>query len=253
MWYPSSKEELEKIIDGFFVNAEKKAKAEGFKSDFKSIKGVIVPHAGYAYSGQIAAYAYWILKKNLKDISKKIAIVFGPSHYFYFHGLLGHNQGYWETPLGKLEVKNLAGIKTANIKQEHSIDNQIPFLQRIGIKKVMPICVGEISLDEAKAIAQKIRKLLANAVLVFSTDLSHFYSQEIAKSIDKKSIEAIEKVEIERARSIEACGIYPLLILLWLCKLKGLRPMLIEYKTSGDVTGQLNSVVGYAAFAICKA
>ena len=258
-WYPTTKQELSELIDKFFVNAEKKFEN---KTDIKNlvgkISGIVVPHAGYQYSGQIAADAYWILKKNLEkqkgkeNINRKTAIIFGPSHYFYFRGILGYNKDFWQTPLGKIAVKKNFVEKTADIKQEHSIDNQIPFLQKIGIKKIMPICVGEITIEEAKETAKKLAETLKQSVVVFSTDLSHFFSQQIANKIDKQTIEVIENLKIEEVNKINACGIYPLMILLWFCKLGNLKLKLIEYKTSGDITGDFSRVVGYASFVILK-
>jgi len=232
-WYPQDKKELSDIIEGFLdlkTNLQK-----------KEIHGVIVPHAGYEFSGEIAGKAYSLLK----GIKNKKAIILAPSHYLKLDGAVSHNESEWITSLGKIKI-NQRGFPKQNISQEHAIDNQIPFLQRLGFNEILPLVIGEINQEEAKQIAESLIRL--GGILIISTDLSHFLDYEKAKEKDKGTIGAIEELNLEKLEKIEngACGIYPLMIALELCKIKKWKPKLVEYKNSGDITKDKDSVVGYA-------
>ncbi len=228
-WFPSQKEELEKLLDKFLSK-------ESIVS-VKEINGLIVPHAGYSYSGEIAGKAFSLLKnQNIKK-----AIIFGPSHYQTFNGISVLEK--FETPLGKVNIPKNSFNK---ITHEHSIENQIPFLQKLGVQEILPIAVGQINMKIAEELARQF--LAEDAIFIFSTDLSHSleYSEAIKK--DRKTINTIVNLKEYELPNIDACGLYPLLILFKMCQLKGWRPQLIEYKNSGDVTGDTVFVVGYAGF-----
>jgi AmmeMemoRadiSam system protein B len=150
-----------------------------------------------------------------------------------------------ETPLGRL---NIIKNDFEDLNSEHSVENQIPFLQKLNPDvKVLPLVIGEITNQEAKKIAEKISKI-PTEIYIFSTDLSHFLSYEQAIEIDKKTIDIIQNLNLKKWEEIDACGKFPLLVMIHLCKLKNYFPKLIEYKNSGDITGDKNSVVGYASF-----
>jgi AmmeMemoRadiSam system protein B len=230
MWYPENKNTLNQQLNKFI----------GRKNN-KKINGIIVPHAGYEYSGEVAGKAFAYLKgKKFKK-----AIIIGPSHYFRLNEVATSNLKQWKTPLGPINLFN-PDFFPADINKEHSITNQIPFLQKLGINEVLPLMVGRITEEQAKNLAEKISKI--KAVYIFSTDLSHFLPYEIAEQKDKNSIKIIESLNLSEFNKVDACGIYPLLILFHLCKLKKTSPRLIEYKNSGDVTGDNSAVVGYAGF-----
>jgi len=151
-----------------------------------------------------------------------------------------------ETPLGKVNIKDNFYQK---LGKEHSVQNQIPFLQRLNKNiEILPLVVGDISLKEAGEIAKQFASE-KDVLFVFSSDLSHFFPYNEAVRRDMETISIIEKLDIKQASRMDACGRMPLLIMMQLCKLKGWKPKLIEYKNSGDVTGDKNSVVGYASFA----
>lgn len=232
-WYPEDREELSKLIDSYFKEES------GLK--INRINGLIVPHASYEYSGKIAGKAFSLL--NDKKIEK--AVILGPSHYMHLKIAITSDKFEWTTSLGKIKLFN-KGFPTMDIEQEHSIKNQIPFLQKLGVKEIMPLMIGEISSEEAKAIAEKIKDL--DALFVFSTDLSHFLDYAMANKVDKSTIKIIENIDIDNFENIDACGAYPLLILFHLCRIINAKPHLIEYKNSGDVTGDKSAVVGYAGF-----
>jgi len=221
-WYPSSKKELSEMLSGFVE-----------KSKAKKINGIIVPHAGYEFSGKVAGKAYSLAK------GVKSAVVFGPSHYEYFRGIKCLKSA--KTPLGNLDsIKN--GFE--KIDYEHSVQNQLPFLKFIGIKKVLPLVVGDLSMEEARKIAEQFKEF--DGLFVFSTDLSHFLDYDTARKTDTNSINKIIALD---PKWVDACGINALKIFFELAKIKKYKPKLIEYKNSGDVVGSRESVVGYAAFS----
>lgn len=230
-WYPKNKEELTKILDLFLRKSNIKIN--------KEIHGLIVPHAGYMFSGTIAGNAYSVIK----DKEFKKAIILSPSHYTQIQGIYSHNNDFLETPLGKINItKN--NFKKIDLSKEHAINNQLPFIQKIGIKETLPLMVGKISLKEANEIAESLLRF--EGVLIVSTDLSHFLNYDDCIKKDKTTIRLIEDLDktlIDIDNS--ACGIYPLMIIMELCKIKKYKPKLIIYKNSGDITGIKDSVVGY--------
>jgi len=230
MWYPQNKQELNQQINNFLKTGKHKRK----------VNGLIVPHASYEYSGAIAAQAFSLIKNN----SIKKAIIIGPSHYVYLFDALTSNRQFWQTPLGKIKLFHQDFLK-GDIDQEHSITNQVPFLQKLGIQEIMPLMIGKITNEQAQEIAKKLSKI--KALYIFSTDLSHFLSYGQAIETDKKSIEIIEKLDEKKFKYIDACGYFPLLIMKELCKLKKTSPKLIQYKNSGDVVEDKSAVVGYAS------
>jgi len=124
----------------------------------------------------------------------------------------------------------------------------MPFLQKLNFKEVLPLLVGQLDSNQIKETAKKLAKL--KSIFIISTDLSHFLNYEDAKKKDKETIKAIEELDEQKLQKIEnsACGIYPLLIAIKLCKIKKWKPKLVEYKNSSNITGDKESVVGYSSF-----
>ncbi|MFW6283431.1 MAG: AmmeMemoRadiSam system protein B, partial [Minisyncoccales bacterium] len=257
-WYPNNKEEIEREIKEYL----EKPKEKEIKNTSK-IHGIVVPHAGYEFSGEIAGKAYSLLKE--KNFTK--AIILGPSHYEAFKELkLMDKTKSPLSPLGKIEfIENSEINQYETLEYEHSVDNQIPFLQYLNNEiKILPFVVGNLSQENLKKISQKIVNYLdKDTILVISTDLSHFLKYEKAVEKDHKTIEAIKKLDSEKLIRIEnsACGIFPLLILFEMCKEKNKKkkeneekwnPKLIDYKNTGDIIPDLKyenqGVVGYASF-----
>lgn len=234
MWYPLKKEELTELLSSYLDESLAKRHKQ------KPVKGIIAPHAGYEFSGKIAAKAYPFLK------SARRAIIFSPNHYFPLMGLVSHNESHWQTPLGKIKIIP-SELRKANLTEEHAIDNQVPFLQKLHIEEILPIVVGQITQKEAEVYAKQFEDF--KGVFIFSTDLSHFLNYDSAKARDNRTIKAIESLDTNNIDKIDACGIYPLMIFLELAKLKGWKPKLLEYKNSGDITGNKDKVVGYASFS----
>ncbi len=238
-WYPKDKEELNKVLDGFLSQPVSEIHS-------KKIHGLIVPHAGYAFSGRIAGKAFSLLKEKSGKIDK--AVVLGPSHYEWFYGIKALRK--IKTPFG--EVKIIENNFPLYVEQgyEHSVENQIPFLQKLNTEiGILPLVVGEISENNAKEIAIKIIEIInEDAIFILSTDLSHFLPYDEAVRKDKNTIKIIENLDFEKLEEIDACGKFPLLIMMHLCRIKKWKPNLIEYKNSGDITGDKGGVVGYASF-----
>lgn len=238
-FYPDNKKELENMLNKFLKNVQDIALE-------KELKALIVPHAGYIYSGQVAAYAYALLKKCK---TQKIMLL-GPSHNVYFNDVAADINDYWETPLGKVKLikNNFPKLEQAHL-QEHCLEVQMPFLQTtLKNFEILPLIAGDIN---PKEITKKIINILDNNVLlIISSDLSHFHDYDTATRLDKNTIKSIQDLDYSKAEEeADACGKIPILTaidaakkLKWKCKF-------LNYKNSGDVTGDKSRVVGYASFA----
>jgi AmmeMemoRadiSam system protein B len=232
MFYPEEREELLRMLREFLsVNV-----------DGNGIKAVIVPHAGYIYSGKTAGYGFSALKNSNHDNF----FVFGPSHYYQFYFPVEPEDREWLTPLGSLNLFHL-GFPTTDepFRPEHSVEVKLPFLQYINPEAKIGIAL--VSLVEDKERAISILEKHKGAYVV-SSDLSHYYPYEEAKRRDKKTIDYILKLDVEGfAEYGDACGKESILLLMELAKLNGWKPRLLDYRTSGDTAGPKDSVVGYAA------
>jgi AmmeMemoRadiSam system protein B len=236
-FYPSNKDQLERMIDEFLA----KAKVEDIEA-----KGFVMPHAGYIYSGQVAAYGYKIIS-NLKP---KRVIILGPSHFIPFIGSSISTADFWETPLGKVKVEK---VKTEFLdfpeahKYEHSIEVQLPFLQRV-LKdfQIIPISIGD---DDYKDIAKQLESLLEDAIIIASSDLSHYHDYDTAVKIDSLANEAIPKLDLKKTEKIEACGKTGILALMYLAKKQGWFGKKLFYANSGNTAGDKSQVVGYGCYA----
>ena len=237
----------------------------------RRIVGLICPHAGYMFSGPVAAHAYYRLALDGKP---DVIVAFGPNHTGYGSGLAIMNEGSWRTPLGDVEVDaELARriVKEARIvdvdesahRFEHSIEVQLPFLQYLYDSrfKIVPICFLMQDLASAKEVGQAVAKTLANenAVVIASSDMTHYETQEKAMKNDSAALKAVEAMDEEKLYSviethgITACGYGPIAALMEATKALGAREAkLLCYKTSGDVIGDYSSVVGYAAACFTK-
>jgi len=243
-FYPEDKDELQHVIKGFLDEAK----------NFKlAPKCIIVPHAGYSYSGVVAAFGF----KQLKNLEKKNwkVLLLGPSHYYPFYGLCYANFDYWQTPLGKIKAEK-PNLKESELlfefteahEPEHCLEVQLPFLQNVlDHFSIIPLLVGEV--EPEKAANELSRIIDEDSILVISSDLSHYHSYEQAIKIDSIANSAIPKLDIEAAQKIEACGKIPILIAMYLAKKLGWMGHFLDYKNSGDTSGLKARVVGYGAYA----
>jgi AmmeMemoRadiSam system protein B len=249
MFYPKEKGELLKYFE-LFNNKQKKIELQ------VNPRALIVPHAGYIYSGQVANTAF-SLCKNLKP---KRVIVIGPSHRYYVEGASISMQNDYETPLGsvKIDVNYANSLKEKyafltfdeNAHNEHSTETQIPFIKNYFDTKVIEIVYGKIN---SKDLSELILELLEdkNNLVVISTDLSHFHTLDEANILDIKCINAIQDMSIEELNNgCEACGMTGVKALLSASNTLHLKSQFIDYKTSCNVTKDSTNVVGYTSFII---
>jgi AmmeMemoRadiSam system protein B len=262
-WYPGNPCILRSDIEKFFHNVPVE-KVEG------KITGLIAPHAGYVYSGQVAAFAYKIIRGETFDA----VILLGPSHRTFFHGVSVYDRGGYETPLGIVPVdvslakdimaqsKIISYIPAAH-SQEHSLEIQIPFLQ-VALRefRFVPLVLGEQDRQTCETLAESIVRAVGDrrVLIVGSSDLSHFHSYEKAVKLDSVVLRHIEKMDaggllkdLEENVS-EACGGGPTAVTMMISKILGAdRAKILKYANSGDVTGDKGSVVGYASAVFYKA
>lgn len=261
-WYPGNPSILKRDIENYF-NSVSSPELKG------EVVGLISPHAGYMYSGQIAAYAYNLIRGKKYDV----VIVVGPSHRVAFHGVSVFSRGGYETPLGIVpvdeglaeEIKKISPIVAdfpgAHL-QEHSVEIQLPFLQiALGDFLFLPLVMGDQDVNTCQELAEAIYKASRGKkiLIVGSSDLSHFYSYNVAKKMDAivldylKNGDAIGLLKSLENGEVEACGGGPMAVSILVARMmKAEKAYLLKYANSGDVTGDKNSVVGYASAVYCR-
>jgi MEMO1 family protein len=233
--------------------------------------GIIVPHAGYDYSGPIAAHSYYRLASSGL---KESMIILGPNHTGYGSGVSTMTGTQWATPLGEVLVNDslastivkssgLIDVEEEAHRMEHSIEVQLPFLQFIFPRRFqfVPICMMlqdlETSLDVGEAVAKASAS--TGAILVASSDWTHYEPQESARKKDMKAIQAVLSMDEEKFQEIieedqvSACGYGPVTSVIHASKILGAKQAkLLSYQTSGDTSEEKRAVVGYAAIAFTK-
>lgn len=255
-FYPLNPKILKKEISKYF---------SGIGTSQRNVIGAVVPHAGYIYSGSVAAHVYAVLPKA------DTYIILGPNHTG-MGSLVSVSQDTWLTPLGKVETdielaKLLAGTivdfdELAHI-YEHSIEVQLPFLQyRFGNDfEILPVCMGlqdeEIAVEIGNEIARAVLESGKKVVIIASSDFTHNQPADIARDVDHYLIKAILDMDIpefyrRRAeKNISACGYGPIAAMLTATSALGVKKnSLLKYATSGDITGDMSAVVGYAAIIV---
>ncbi|MEO2082975.1 MAG: AmmeMemoRadiSam system protein B [Desulfurobacteriaceae bacterium] len=256
-FYPGTEEELKLYLSTFCRSDVPKVKA----------KAVVVPHAGYIYSGRVAGETY--SRVEIPGLN----VIMGPNHTGLGRPVSVYPGGVWLTPLGEVpveeEVASLLASRTpfeadtsAHI-YEHSLEVQLPFLQFCSRFKedlsIVPIVFQHISYEDCVAAGEILSEVLSrrDALIVISTDFSHYVSQEEAETYDSMAIEAILNLDPEElyrrvhAYNISMCGVIPATVGIVAAKLLGAKGAeLVSYRTSGDVTGDYSQVVGYAGIII---
>ena len=265
-WYEGNPRTLSQVVDGYLDKAEIPALTG-------EVIAVISPHAGHKYSGPVAGYAFATVRNQKFDL----VAVLSPMHQPYYDSLLTTAHEAYATPLGNVPVdkdstsdldtrlrKTLGeGLVPVAYDQEHSLEIELPFLQRAlaGEFKLLPVMVhsqsARVSQELGEALAETLRG--RNALLVASTDLSHFYTQKQAVAFDTEMLRRVEAFSPEEVFSAEeekagfACGLGALTAVLWAARgLGGDTVRVLRHATSGDVTGDYSSVVGYGAAVILK-
>lgn len=271
-FYEGNAESLRKQIEQCFLHKFGPGKLPRVsEAGPRRIVGLVCPHAGYMFSGPVAAHSYY---KLALDGKPDIVVLFGPNHTGYGSALAVMNDGVWRTPLGDVEVdgetanrivreSRIVDVDDSAHQFEHSIEVQLPFLQYLyGSRfKIVPICFLMQDLSSAREVGQAVAKVLAekNAVVIASSDMTHYERQEKAAKNDGLALEAVEAMDeakfysIVEAHNISACGYGPISALITAAKILGAREAkLLCYKTSGDIIGDYSSVVGYAAVSFTK-
>jgi len=237
----------------------------------RRIVGLVCPHAGYMFSGSVAANAYFELASDGKPDT---VVILGPNHTGYGSGLAVADEGFWRTPLGDVEVDwetasqivqetRIVDVDELAHRFEHSVEVQLPFLQYLyGSEfKFVPICFQMQDLASAVEVGKALAAVLAgkNAVVIASSDMTHYEPQRNAEAKDMMALRAVEAMDEKRFYSIiekqnvTACGYGPIAALIVAAKELGAKEAnSLCYKTSGDVSGDYSSVVGYAAVCFKK-
>lgn len=268
-WYPKEKSKLLGMINKFLSQADV-PKING------KIKEIIVPHAGYIYSGGIAAYAYKAIR--IQGYDYKRVIMIGPCHRAFFYGVSVNLQKGYETPLGIVSVDQEFGKRLLKESSkihyipmahafEHSLEIELPFLQAVLNKgfKIVPILMGSQDIETSKELADAIVNLLKDdpyrekTLILASSDLSHYYTYDQAKKMDSILIEDVKKMDPEAlnrdtlSRRCEACGKGAIMTVLFIARKMGIKKSIIlKYANSGDVTGDYSRVVGYMSAVLVK-
>lgn len=250
LFYPADPAQLGADIDAYLAQARPPAAAG-------PIKALIVPHAGYVYSAPIAATAYAALAPQAGRIRR--VILLGPTHRVAVRGLAVPTVDSFATPLGPLPIDAEARQRIADLPQvvaddgthalEHSLEVQLPFLQRLlGPFTLLPLAVGAAS---GEAVAQVLERLWGGeeTLILVSSDLSHYQPYAEAERLDQATCARIAAARADLAPR-EACGAIPINGLLLAAARHGLRPRLLDRRNSGDTAGDRERVVGYAAFAL---
>ncbi len=267
-FYPADKKELALSINKYLSEAN--------PSEIKGkILGIIAPHAGYIYSGPVAAWSYKAIEGRKFDT----VIILGPSHFYPFKGISVFKQGAFSVPSGRLDIDSdtasdilkldFAGFEPKAFDREHSIEVELPFIIQVLGKvnpvrkefsnsvKIVPVVLGFIDYSQAGKLADILIKISKKKkiLVIASTDLSHYYPYKTAVKIDKKTLEYIKALNPSdfwneaKSRKIEACGYTAVTVLLDYLSKQNAEIKILKYANSGDTSGFLDKVVGYASAA----
>ena len=266
LWYEGDPKVLARTVDGYLDHAEL-PKLEG------EVIAVVAPHAGHRYSGPVAGYAFAALRRMTPDL---VAIL-SPFHNYQNAPFLTSGHDAYATPFGAVPIDRTSiddlnrelqselgfGLTRITNDSEHSLEIEIPFLQRSLASewKLLPVMVR----TQEASVSEKLGKALAktvqgkNAILVASTDLSHYYDQQTALTLDRAMLAQIEAFNPEGAFDLDrsgkgyACGLGALTAVMWAARELGAdKVKILKHATSGDITGDYDAVVGYGAAVILK-
>lgn len=262
LFYNGSSAGLRKDVDNLIDRATEVATPG-------DIRAIIVPHAGYVYSGLTAAHAYKLLKGAAYDC----IVVVGPSHREYFDGISVYPGEAYETPLGTVKINAevrddlIAGEKmivasSSGHRGEHSVEIQLPFLQRVlGEFSFLPVIMGAQQAHHCHALSEALQKIAKHRNLFFvaSSDLSHYHPYDEAIALDKLVLDAVENFDPEvfmdrfEGQAFEACGGGPIASVMGAAKSLGATTAtVLHYCNSGDITGDRSGVVGYLSAAFSR-
>lgn len=261
-WYEGNAKNLARVVDEYLNNSQL-PELDG------EVVAVIAPHAGHRYSGAVAGFGF----ATVRNLGFDLVVVISPFHNLSNYPLLTTAHDAYGTPLGNIEVDKSALAELSSYldipvtpvfaDKEHSLEIELPFLQRALTRefKLLPIMIRAQEVDVAKKLGLALAKVLKdkNALLVASTDLSHFYDQTTAKMLDAEMLKRFESFdpesifEAEHSGKAFACGHAAVAAVLWASRDLGANKVqILRRATSGDVTGDFKSVVGYGAGVVLK-
>ena len=265
-WYEGDVQVLTRLVDSYLDDAQ----LPGLDGE---VIAVIAPHAGHRYSGAVAGYAFAAIRGRSPDL----VTVIGPMHHPYSQPLITTAHDAYSTPLGNVPIDKETlhqldealkselniGLSPVSNDPEHSLEIELPFLQR-ALKsnwKLLPVMVRAQEPRVSQGLGKALAQVLANknSILIGSTDLSHFYNQKTTLAYDRAMLDQIESFspegafDLERAGKGFACGLGAFTAVMWAAREIGAdKVKVLRHATSGDVTGDYSSVVGYGAAVILK-
>ena len=263
-FYPDDEKELKSIIHDCFTHPIGPGKIPPTDSDQK-IYGVICPHAGFVYSGPVACHSFY----SISSSTSKLAIITGPNHYGIGQSIASMVDASWKTPLGLMEVDSesvlelrdgldILELDSFSHSKEHSIEMQVPMLQETFSHdmKILPVSLINQEQKTATKVGSAIAKIAQkkDALLIGSSDFTHYEENEFAHRQDLALIEPILKLDVDEfykilyERKVTACGFGAIASTMTACKeLGATEGKLLKYATSGDVSGDKSYVVGYGS------
>ena len=263
-FYPDDEKELRSLIDDCFMHPIGPGKMPPTDSDQK-IYGVICPHAGFVYSGPVACHSFY----SISSSASNLAIITGPNHYGIGQSIASMIDVSWKTPLGLVEVDSESALElrdgldileldSFSHSKEHSIEVQVPMLQETFSHemKILPISLINQEQKTATKVGSAIAKIAQkkDTLLIGSSDFTHYEENEFAHRQDLALIDPILKLDVDEfykilyERNVTACGFGAIASTMIACKELGASEgKLLKYATSGDVSGDKSSVVGYAS------
>ncbi len=249
LFYPDDRDQLSSTVRALLSAAQ---------TSLSAPKALIAPHAGYIYSGPVAASAYARLMAARGRLRR--VILLGPSHRIPFHGLAISSAEAFETPLGRVAldkstIENVSRLPQVHLldqahAREHSLEVHLPFLQTVLEDfTLVPLVVGDAAPRE---VAQVLEQVWGGpeTVIIVSSDLSHYHDYETAIRMDSDTSRAIETLRLQDIDYDHACGRNPINGLLYLARQNGLRAETLDMRNSGDTAGPRDQVVGYGAYAL---
>ncbi len=251
-FYPAEPRRLEAMVRAYLADASVPA--------LEDVRAVIAPHAGYIYSGPTAGYAFKVWE-NVPPRPYTVYLL-GPAHYVYVPGVAVGRFKAFATPLGEVPVAEemveallshegpFTQLNKAHMP-EHALEVELPFLQVVfgNHFRIVPMLFGDVNPLEVAPALVEVLQADPNALVVVSSDLSHYHDYWTARKLDQALLDAIVKGDMAAAQKGEACGLLPILTLMSVALRLGWKPHLLDYRNSGDTAGDKMRVVGYAAVA----
>jgi AmmeMemoRadiSam system protein B len=249
LFYPGTSDELRTTVEGYLAAAQ-------FAGG--SPKALIAPHAGYVYSGPVAAAAYASLIEARETVRR--VVLLGPAHRMALAGMAISSATAFSTPLGEVPVdveafelaKAVPNVRVfdAPFEDEHSLEVQLPFLQVVlDDFRVLPVLVGQTPPESVASLIDALWGGDETRIIV-SSDLSHYHDYETARQLDQHTAELVETLRLEELTSEHACGCHPLRGLLEVARARGLLVRAVDLRNSGDTAGPRTRVVGYGSFLV---